>query len=350
MDAIAKKKLWIYIAVAYGVTAIMTLLMYFALKKEYDLTCFVNTQMIYPACGVILGRLICRKEGEHLPLGGYITVLATTAVMVICSICSLFCHITPIDMNGTEVDVWNLISSVPITIGSIIAYIFFWVCGKEKRENAGVERRNILWSIILIAAFVVLLFARMLIGVCIEDAIGHTHENMEQFKTVLTTPLTWITSAILPINFFLTFIAFFGEEYGWRYYLQPVLQKKFGKRCGVLLLGLVWAVWHIGVDFMFYTTEYGVQAFVGQIITCVAMAIFLGFAYMKTQNIWVPVIIHYLNNNIAALLQGGGTEALQNQVIPWSALPIMAVSAIVFVLFILMPIYNQSAEYKLSAD
>ena len=40
----------------------------------------------------------------------------------------------------------------------------------------------------------------------------------------------------LPINYFFVFIAFFGEEYGWRYYLQPVLQKRFGLRAGMSAL------------------------------------------------------------------------------------------------------------------
>ena len=143
---------------------------------------------------------------------------------------------------------------------------------------------------------------------------------------------------------FYNIIAFLGEEYGWRYYLQPLMQNRFGKRGGVLLLGLVWAVWHIGVDFMFYTDGYGLQAFAGQIVTCVVMAIFFGYAYMKAENIWVVVIMHYLNNNIAALLAGGGEEALQNQVINWKDIPVLAASSVVFALFIFMPLYNRKTE------
>ena len=343
MQTTEKKKLWIFLAVAYGVTAIMNLLMIIGLKKEYDLTPFVNTQMLYPACGVILGKLICRREDEKLPIGGYITVLVTTAVMILISICSLMIHFEPLDAAGTSVDIWNLISSVPILIGSLVAYILFWTCGEERRKNAGIQHCNIVMSIVLIIVFVILFFARTGIEVFLQDMQESTHENAEALKAALTSPMTWISVIVLPINFILSFIAFFGEEYGWRYYLQPVMQKKMGKRTGVLVLGLVWAVWHIGVDFMFYTTEYGPQAFVEQIITCVIIAVFFGYAYMKTRNIWVPIIMHYLNNNLAALLNGGGAEALQNQVIPWSVIPISAVSGIVFFLFILAPVYHKTA-------
>lgn len=344
MEASSKKKLWIFIAVAYGVTAIMTLFMIIGLKKGYDLTCFANAQMMYPACGVILGKLICRKENEPLPLAGYITVLVTTAVMIVINFCSLFIHTEPLVEGVPGSDVWSMLSSLVVMGGSIVAYIFFWVCGKEKRENAGLERKNIVWSIILVIVFILLFSARILISAVTADAAASTHESMEEIRTALTSMKTWLSFILLPINFFFVWIAFFGEEYGWRYYLQPIMQKKWGKRGGVLLLGLVWAVWHLGIDFMYYTTEYGLQAFVSQIITCVGIAIFFGYAYMKTQNIWVPVIMHYLNNNIAALLNGGEADALQNQVIPWSAIPFALLSSIVFMVFILMPIYNQSVK------
>lgn len=38
----------------------------------------------------------------------------------------------------------------------------------------------------------------------------------------------------------------FGEEYGWRGFLQDELVK-LGKRHGVLLVGLIWGLWHLPV-------------------------------------------------------------------------------------------------------
>ncbi len=340
-----KKKLWIYIAVAYGVTALMSILMYLGFRRDYDITLFVNVQMMYPACGVILGKLITKSDDEKLPVAGYIAVLATTAVLMLMAALSVFVRIGPIMAAGQVIDVWNLLSQFPLMIGSITAYILFWTCGSERRKNAGLERKNIKWSIILVALFVALLAGRCVIAISLEDFRTGTDQNLQAVLAVLKNPMTWISFAVLPVNFIFSFIAFFGEEYGWRYYLQPVMQGKFGKRCGVLLLGLVWAAWHIDVDFMFYAKDYALQAVASQIITCVAIAIFWGYAYMKTENIMVPVIMHYLNNNIAAIVSGG-SDALKDQVIEWQMLPGAAVSYIMFFLFILAPVFKAGTKKR----
>ncbi len=90
MNEIEKERLGIFIAVAYGVPAIMSIFMFIGMKKGVDLTMFVNTQMMYPACGVILGMIIARNKDESLPLGGFITTLVLTVIMMICSIIVTF--------------------------------------------------------------------------------------------------------------------------------------------------------------------------------------------------------------------------------------------------------------------
>ena len=346
METKNKKRFWIFIAVAYGVAYAMNLIMIIGFKKNYDLTAFVNTQMMYPACGVILGKLIFRKEDEKLPMVGYITILATTALMMLCALGSIILHIDPIKIPGAgELDIWNTVSTLPLIFGSLVAYVAFWVCGKEKRENAGLQRKNILWSVILIAVFIALFFGRSIFSAFLTDLFNNNNDGWTELKEAIINKNMIIGIFVLPINFFFSWAAFFGEEYGWRYYLQPVMQDKLGKRSGVILLGVIWGLWHIGVDYMFYTTEYGTQALIAQIITCIVIAVFFGYAYMKTGNIWVPVIMHYLNNNIAGIMDGG-TEPLQNQVIPWSMLPVHAISSIVFLLFIIAPLYNKKKAEK----
>ncbi|WP_197023981.1 CPBP family intramembrane glutamic endopeptidase [Butyrivibrio sp. NC2002] len=109
-------------------------------------------------------------------------------------------------------------------------------------------------------------------------------------------------------------------------------------------LGLLWGVWHLAADFMFYTTTTGPQYLVSQIINCISLAIFFGYAYMKTQNIWAIAMMHYINNNFIVLLSGGDVNVLQNQSVSWMQLPIMVIMNLVFILFILSPVYNKKSE------
>jgi membrane protease YdiL (CAAX protease family) len=51
----------------------------------------------------------------------------------------------------------------------------------------------------------------------------------------------------------LLFMTFFGggqEELGWRGYIMPYLEKRFGLLVGSIILGIVWAVWHIPMWFV----------------------------------------------------------------------------------------------------
>ena len=342
MDTTGKKRLWIFIAVAYGVTAVMSILMYIGFRQQMDLTAFVNTQMMYPACGVILGKMIASKEDEKLPMAGYIAVLVTTAVMMIISIMSVFIKLPVIDMGEAgKMDPWVVISQLPLIPGSIAAYICFWVCGRERAENAGLRRKNIGMSVVMIVLFLALYFGRIFGSVFLNDLINGNSEAWDSLKASLMTPAAILNAVSLPFNFFFVFLAFFGEEYGWRYYLQPILQNKFGKRLGVIILGIVWGIWHLNVDLMFYTKETQIQMFVSQLITCTAYGILFGYAYMKTNNIWVPVIIHFLNNNLIAVIYAGNTDVIQNQSVTWGELPLFFLTMLPAMLFILAPIYGK---------
>lgn len=345
MESIEKKRLWMFIAIAYGVTLLMSLLMIVGLKNGKDLTAFVNVQMTYPMCGVILGKLFFREEGKKLPVAGYITVLVTSAVMMVLAILSVFLPEVKIQVGATEYTNWNMYTQYVIMAGSFVAYILFWVCGKEKRANAGLSRSKVKLSALLVILFFVLYILRFVISSLLYSAISG--ENMLGSVTGTVFDFSFITVLItLAINFPLTFIAFMGEEYGWRYYLQPIMQKKFGLRLGILVLALVWALWHIFVDYLFYAKETGLQMFVSQIITCLAMAIFFGYAFMKTENIWAVSIMHYINNNMIAVFAGGDANVLQNQSISWSMIPIMILQNILFFAFILAPVYGKLKKDK----
>ena len=238
-----------------------------------------------------------------------------------------------------EVELYASLMNYVVMLATILFFIFTCVAGKEARENAGFRFKNPGKSIGFIFLFLVLYFGRMLIAFVIDGIqTGDMATSLKPFAEMFTSPLSitiWIT---ILINLPLTFLMFLGEEYGWRYYLQPIMQKKFGVTLGTILLGIVWGVWHLGADLMFYTTETGAQQLVSQIIVCISFAIFFGYAYMKTRNIWVPVIMHFFNNNLIMLIKGDtSTAAMQGNVISWSLIPYTIILGVVFWGFIFTP-------------
>lgn len=96
----------------------------------------------------------------------------------------------------------------------------------------------------------------------------------------------------------------FGEEYGWRGYLQGELIK-LGKRRGVLLVGLVWAVWHYPIILMgrhtYPASALGLSLMAG---FCVLLGFVLGYAMLKTGSIWLVAYLHGLTNALIAYMHG----------------------------------------------
>jgi membrane protease YdiL (CAAX protease family) len=100
-------------------------------------------------------------------------------------------------------------------------------------------------------------------------------------------------------------IATFGEEFGWRAYLLPKLMP-LGGRKAMLLMGVIWGVWHWPVIFMGY--EYGSSypgyPWVGPLLfiwVTFGLAIFLGWLTLRGKSVWPAVIAHAAVNGVAGV-------------------------------------------------
>jgi uncharacterized protein len=96
----------------------------------------------------------------------------------------------------------------------------------------------------------------------------------------------------------------FGEEYGWRGYLQPALTP-LGKVRGVALVGVIWGVWHAPVILMGY--NYPGHPLLGALLfvpVCIGLAFFLGYATLKAKGVWIAAFLHALFNQSASYFLG----------------------------------------------
>jgi membrane protease YdiL (CAAX protease family) len=127
-------------------------------------------------------------------------------------------------------------------------------------------------------------------------------------KTIPLTPtlflIVQVIQAIL-IAPLVNSLATFGEEFGWRGYLLPKLMPLGGCKA-MLLMGLIWGVWHWPVIFMGY--EYGQSypgyPWLGPIVFLwftFIIGTFLAWLALKAKSIWPAVIAHAALNGIAPL-------------------------------------------------
>jgi membrane protease YdiL (CAAX protease family) len=104
-----------------------------------------------------------------------------------------------------------------------------------------------------------------------------------------------------------------GEEFGWRAYLLPKLMPLCGRKA-VLLLGVIWGVWHWPIIAMGY--NYGLDYSGAPWVGLLAMAwftsvlgVFLAWLMLKAKSVWPAVIGHAAINSWAAI----GTLLSQGQ-------------------------------------
>lgn len=97
----------------------------------------------------------------------------------------------------------------------------------------------------------------------------------------------------------------FGEEFGWRAYLQPKLMPLGGRRA-MLLMGLVWGVWHWPVVAMGYNfgLDYAGAPWLGMLLMVWFTLVFgtlVGWLALRGGSVWPAVIAHGALNGIAGI-------------------------------------------------
>jgi membrane protease YdiL (CAAX protease family) len=139
---------------------------------------------------------------------------------------------------------------------------------------------------------------------------------------------------------FLGLIITFGEEYGWRGFLQTELIR-LGRIRGVLLLGVIWGIWHWPMIWMGY--NYPGQPLFGSLFMvayCIILAYFLAYAVFKSKGVWTAAYLHALTNQTLSffiLFVVTPTSTLYSFGV---GLPTLLLGAIVVVLLLRDPVWK----------
>mgnify|MGYP000874954992 FL=1 len=281
----SNKELFIFLLVTFGLTIGMGIAMGFAYTK-YPVDSFGLTQMYYPSIGVMTALLLNKERRKNPPMKFYGTYLFFTITSILVLLIDIF--VLHKDPNAYMNMLW--------VVGSITLCLVYFADKKEKIYDFGLGlEKNVKASIGYILLFFVLcICGNFLSALILGDGKKFIDNliNTEKLNSVFHFPSMCI--------------AFLGEEYGWRYFLQPALQQRIGKRKGVILLGIIWGIWHLPINLFYYSPMTPFYSILNQVIGCIGYAIFFGFVYMKTENIWTVSIIHFVNNGIVPTLNNAG--------------------------------------------
>ena len=78
-----KRQFIIFLLMAYGLTYVLGLLMWYGNASGVDVSAFPNAQMMYPAAGVALAYLITGKKEQKLPKAFYVVFIILTVIMAL---------------------------------------------------------------------------------------------------------------------------------------------------------------------------------------------------------------------------------------------------------------------------
>lgn len=109
----------------------------------------------------------------------------------------------------------------------------------------------------------------------------------------------------------LLFLGPLSEEIGWRGYALERLQSRWNALTSSLIVGLVWALWHLPLFMMEGTSfhESG-DPFIGFLIKLMACSILYTWLYNNTkQSLWSAILLHWLYSYAAQVLSFGVTRS-----------------------------------------
>lgn len=98
------------------------------------------------------------------------------------------------------------------------------------------------------------------------------------------------------INFPIMIIGGGLEEIGWRGYLQPTLQKRWSPFTSTLIVGGIWAIWHLPLWFVVGSNQTSMN-FLWFTLIALALSFLMTVIYLYTKSIFLCIIFHSLINS-----------------------------------------------------
>lgn len=128
-----------------------------------------------------------------------------------------------------------------------------------------------------------------------------------------------------------------GEEIGWRGYALPRMSSRFGLASASIILGVIWASWHLPLFFVPQSSTFG-QSFPLYLLQVTALSVAMAWLYWRTDgSLLLVMLFHAAVNNTHDIVPSavpGATNplALSSSLVAWLTAALLWIASAYFII------------------
>jgi membrane protease YdiL (CAAX protease family) len=307
------KQVGLFLVLTFGLTWLLDLVLWLTVGYGQNPVTGVllQLQMLLPAfCAIVLGMFVFKdsplytvRTSKERPRWFFYYFLVYTLIYAVVGV------VMVISPNLTMA---GLVTQGLTILGLVILIILRVLSGWEAFARAGLAGGQFVHWLLFAIGFI--LFYGLQTALNYVFRLGEPVDimqfmaqmapaQMEQVEAMTPTVFLLVTGiqAVLLAPFTALLLGF-GEEYGWRGYLQGELVRMDRVR-GILLLGVIWGLWHAPVIAMGHNYPgYPVAGVFLMIGYTVGLGFILGYAVLKSGSVLLAAFLHVLNNQVVGFL------------------------------------------------
>lgn len=308
---------WRHVGAFLGLTFGLTWLLNLAIDLRGGLgapgvVTVLQLQMLLPAfCATVLGLLFFPESPIYhgRPVGPgrwfYYYVLLLTMIYAVSAL-AVWLALVP----ATIMPALAVIPLLLAVLGLLLLVVLRVAAGREAMARVWLAWGNWRYWLLFGLAFVVYYILQAALNAAF--GLGQARLAPPPTSSGLDPTIFVILAAVQSVLLapILAILLGFGEEYGWRGYLQSELFK-LGRVRGVLLVGVIWGAWHWPLILMGYNYPgHPVLGVVLMTLYTTGLAIVLGYAVLRSGSVLLASYLHALNNQVVSFIVAMGFRPL----------------------------------------
>ncbi len=297
---------WLFLGVTFGISYLLDLVLYLrgGLSAPGSLELLQLRMLVPGLVAILLGMFAVKGCPYHVShrmpdgrrdraRGFFYVYLAMTILFVAIAVVA---SVAPNQVTATVI-----LKQVALFAGLLGLLLFRLIGGRESYARANLRGGRFVHWVLYGGAIAVFFGLQAVLNSAFHLS---TPADLRALMPGATLPVPVIAIIIgaqtIIVSSLLGIVVAFGEEMGWRGFLQGQLIR-IGKRRGILLLGVIWGAWHYPVIWMGY--NYPGRPVVGTLMMTlftVLLGYVLGYAVLKTGSVLLAAFMHAVFNQSAA--------------------------------------------------